>query len=243
MVPARRRRSVLLLGVLGVVLVALALALFGGSRSSPPTTGLQRQPSKGVATPPPPLGTDTQDAQVAPGDGALPSGFAHNPGGAATAATSYISALHGLVLAERGEREKAARAMAARGARGVVDQTLDSLAIFDRVVADARVALPNARVLVRDVPVAYKVNHFDPGRAEVRVWSVGLLLIEGRTEATEVWSTNTVQLAWEEGDWRLSSWSRATGPTPATGVDKPTPPAAVLAAIEGWEGFSYVPSS
>jgi hypothetical protein len=176
-------------------------------------------------------------------DGVVPVGFARNQPGAASAATSYISTLQSLVLVGRGEREAAVRRMVAPGSDPVVDQAVDGLAFLDRVVADARASLPGARVLVRDVPVAYTVAPFDADRARVRVWSVGIVLIEGRTEATEVWSTNTVDLAWKEGDWRVAAWARAAGPTPANSLDAATPPTAVLAAIDGWEGFRYVPSS
>jgi len=173
----------------------------------------------------------------------VPVGFARNQAGAATAATSYIATLQSLMLVGRGEREAAVRRMVAPGAGPVVDEAVDGLAFLDRIVADARAALPGARVLVRDVPVAYSVAPFDPDRARVRVWSVGIVLIEGRTEATEVWSTNTVDLTWRDGDWRVVAWARAAGPTPAASLVSATPPTAVLAAIDGWEGFRYVPSS
>lgn len=244
---ASRRRWLLPTVVLGGVALLAALALANRGSSSPPTSS--PGPVPGVGAPaqspmqPGPGGAGLDGSGPRATDGMVPVGFARNESGAASAATSYISTLQSLVLVGRGEREAAVRRMVAPGSGPVADQAVDGLAFLDRVVADARDALPGARVLVRDVPVAYTVAPFDAERARVRVWSVGIVLIEGRTEATEVWSTNTIDLAWKEGDWRVAGWTRAAGPTPATGLASATPPTAVLAAIDGWEGFRYVPSS
>ncbi|MGI8983163.1 MAG: hypothetical protein ACR2HM_01300 [Acidimicrobiales bacterium] len=170
-------------------------------------------------------------------------GFARSPDGAAAAASSYLSALHGLVLLDPVERETAVRRMAAPSAESVVDQTLESMEALDLILAEARAELPGARVLLREVPVAYDVEQFDPDRARVACWSLGIVLVEGRTQASEVWSTNTVELVWEQDDWRVWSWSRQPGPVPAVTTDGATEPARLLSAIEGWKGFRYVPSS
>ncbi|MDQ3570037.1 MAG: hypothetical protein M3396_05305 [Actinomycetota bacterium] len=245
---APRRRWLLPTVVLGgVVVVSVALTLANRGSSSPRTPPAGPVPAVGAPAPSPMQpgadGAGLNGSGPRTTDGMVPVGFARNESGAASAATSYISTLQSLVLVGRGEREAAVRRMVAPGSAPVVDQAVDGLAFLDRVVADARDALPGARVLVRDVPVAYTVSPFDAERARVRVWSVGIVLIEGRTEATEVWSTNTVDLAWKEGDWRVAGWTRAAGPTPATGLATATLPTAVLAAIDGWEGFRYVPSS
>jgi hypothetical protein len=67
--------------------------------------------------------------------------------------------------------------------------------------------------------------------------------VEGRTEATEVWSTNSVGLVWEAGDWRVAWWVRASGPVPASTREAPTPSEAVLRAVAGWKGFQHAPES
>lgn len=246
---AAPRRSRLWVGfaLTVVVIVAVVIGQGGDGRRAVPT-GSAAKPAPearvGAAAPPPPLSAAGPEN---PGprrtEGALPVGFARTEDGAVAAATTYLSTLHGLALGDAGAREEAVRRMSAPEAPGIVDQTLAGMAFLDGVVDEARAALPGARVFLREVPVAYDLSRFDPTRARVEVWSLGVVLIEGRTQATQVWSTNTVELAWDNGDWRLWSWARVPGPVPAASLDPPTDPAEVLAAIDGWEGYRYVPAS
>lgn len=176
------------------------------------------------------------------GDGAA-EGFARAREGAAAAALAYLAVLPSLVAAEPTEREAVLAELTAPGSANVFTETLEGLALLDRTLLEARAALPGARVLVREVPVSYTVAAYDDQRARVEVWSLGVVLIEGRTDATEVWSTNTVELTWAEGTWRVWAWSRRPGPVPAPSTDSPTPPAAVLAGVGSWEALRYAPAS
>lgn len=247
MAALRRRRVWLALVITVVVLVALVLGQGGdGRRALPRGSAAKEEPEQrvGVAAPPPPLspaGPESPGPRRTEGD--VPVGFARTEEGAVAAATTYLSTLHGLALGDAGARDEAVRRMAATAAPAIVDQTLAGMAFLDGVVDEARAALPGARAFLREVPVAYDLSRFDPARARVDVWSLGVVLIEGRTQATQVWSTNTVELAWEKGDWRLWSWARVPGPVPAASLDPPSDPAEVLAAIDGWEGYRYVPAS
>jgi hypothetical protein len=240
-----RRRVWPLLVVAGLTFTAVAaVALGGGHDPSPTSTGEEEGASpEGVVAPPPPVLAAATGPGPASSDGAVPVGFARSADGAAAAASSYLSTLHGLVLLDPVEREAAVRRMAAPSAESVVNRALESMEALDVILAEARAELPGARVLLREVPVAYDVEQFDPDRARVACWSLGIVLVEGRTQATEVWSTNTVELVWEQDDWRVWSWSRQVGPVPAVTPDEASDPAQLLSAIEGWEGFRYVPSS
>lgn len=250
----RHRAGLWALGVVTVVVV-VGLVVAGaagreGEGGNTPGGGASVNPSRqaaggsGAAAPAPPLGAGVTGG---PGprrsDAGVPVGFARTESGAVAAATSYLSSLHGVALGDAGARERAVRRMVASDASDIVEATLASMAFLDTVVGEARAALPSARAFLREIPVAYRLSRFDPSRAQVEVWSLGIVLIEGRTQATEVWSTNRVELAWEGDDWRLWSWSRTPGPVPAVSLDEPTDPAEVLAAIEGWEGYRYVPSA
>ncbi len=243
---SRRRWSWPLL-IVALTVAALAVVALGGSGEPilvPPPEDVAI-PTEGVVAPPPPVVPASFDSGPGPAssDGGVPVGFARSPDGAAAAASSYLSTLHGLVLLDPVQREAAVRRMAAPSAESVVNQAVESMEALDLILAEARTELPGARVLLREVPVAYDVEQFDPARARVACWSLGIVLVEGRTQATEVWSTNTVELVWEEDDWRVWSWTRQPGPVPAVTGDGATDPARLLSAIEGWEGFRYVPSS
>ncbi len=219
-----------------VTLAVVAARRGGGASAGDPS------PAGETAAPAPPM-----VAADGPGpsrvQGLVPAGFERSEAGAAAAATSYLATLQALVLASPAERDDALRRIAAADAPGVATEALAGLALFDASVAEARTVLPAAEVFVREVPIAYAVAGFHPDRVRVDVWSLGIVLIEGRTEATEVWSTNTVELVWERGDWHVWFWTRSPGPVPAASPAQPTPPSAVLDVVRGWEGYRYVPSS
>ncbi len=248
-VPGRSRWPWLALVLAGVIVIPLAVVALGNGRDPSPASsgaasvGEAPAAAAGVVAPPPPVVPASAGPGPSSSDGGVPVGFTRSPEGAAAAASSYLSTLHSLVLLDPSERESAVRRMAAPSAESVVVQALESMEALDQILAEARSELPGARVLLREVPVAYDVEQFDPDRARVACWSLGLVLVEGRTQATEVWSTNTVDLVWEQGDWRVWSWSRQPGPVPAVAADGASEPAQLLSAIEGWEGFRYVPSS
>lgn len=232
---ARRRWSAVLGGI--AVSALLAVGCGGG--------GSARNASRQGAAPPPPVAPGADEARPGPTRtvGAVPVGYARTEAGAAAAATSYLSALHKLAELDGNGRRQALLRIAAPRADAAVQTGLESLAILDSLLADAREVQPKARALVRDVPVAYRVEQFAADQARVGVWSVGVVLVEGRTLATEVWSTNIVDLVWEADDWRVWSWARTPGPQPAVSAEtEPMAPADVLAAVGGWEGYRYVPS-
>jgi hypothetical protein len=215
--------------VAGVVAVALIASRLGSN------------PSSGNPSDPPSPLPGVADAAL--GSNELgPERFARTESGAAAAATSYLATIASLIDAPPAQRQAALTRIAAPGSPTVVSDALQALETLDVSVADARSVLPTARVLIRDVPLAYQVEGFMPDRARVGVWSVGIVLVEGRTHATEVWSTSTVELVWVGGDWRVSSWSRAPGPTPAATPASATSPSALLDAVGGWGSYSHVPA-
>lgn len=222
----RRVPTWALVPIVVVVVVVVAASLAGGRRSPSPSALRSAGPPTG--------------APVA-ASGATPVAGGDDRRGAAAAALVYLATLSSLVGADPAGREATLRSLAAPGAPAVVTRTLKGMALLDRVVADARAALPSARVLVKEVPVSYTVAAHDGTRARVEVWSVGLVLIEGRTDATEVWSTNTVELSWAGDRWRVWDWSRRPGPVPAPTTDSPTAPADVLAGVGTWDEVAYAP--
>ena len=197
--------------------------------------GPERSPATSAAIKPAPPAVPGASAGSPPASGSERS--------AASAAAGYLAELSRLTLSDPSGREAALRAMVASDGRKVVPETLAAMRSMDGVVAQARAVVPDARVLLREVPVAFSVRSSRPERAEVRIWGMSLLLIEGRTQATEVWSTNTFHLSWEGARWRVSGWQRSPGPVPASGLQPPTDPGAVLDAVDGWEGFGYAPAS
>lgn len=226
----RRLACVALLGV-----VVTACGSGGSSTVS--------EPREGVAPAPPVAASADRGPGPTAVEGIVPVGFTRSPDGAVAAATTYLSTLHQLVASPDGDRRAALGVLSADGADALVDNAMAAFDTLDGVVADARRSAPDARLFLREVPVAYSLDQYTDDRARIEVWSLGLLLIEGVTQATEVWSTNEVELVWDGDDWRVWSWARTPGPQPAVGSVAPTPASEVLDAVEAWEGFRYVPDA
>jgi hypothetical protein len=215
--------------VLAVVMTALAFRAAGGGVGLDPATRSAPAARPGAASS---SGRGARSDLVA-------SGFSPDASGAAEAATSYLSTLERLVHTGPVDRATALRRLSASDAGTVVQNALDGLATLDALTTEARRTQPDARLVLREAPVAYDVSTTGAARARVRLWTVAVVLIEGRTEPREVWSTNTVDLVWEDGDWRVADWARRLGPVPTAQAD-PTPSAAGLDALH-WSDFRHVP--
>lgn len=226
-----------------VLIPVLLLGACGGSggTSEPPGQG------DAAVAPAPPVEPASDDRARGPGpsatDRGVPVGYEQSRDGAAAAATTYLSTLHQLVALGETERRAALGVLTADGADAVVDEATAAFTTLDNVVSQARTTAPDARLFLREVPMAYTVGRFSETRAQVEVWTVGVVIVEGATQATEVWSTNTVELVWEDGDWRVWSWARQAGPQPTLASAPAVSATEVLDAIEGWEGYRYVPAS
>lgn len=232
--PPLRSATVLLAAVLG--------AAGCGGPGRPRPADVPAAPA-GAAAPAPPTGPQPDASGPAGLDGVVPIGYAQSPRGAAAAATSYLSTLHRLVFLDQAGRETALRRMAAAGAAAVIRDGLEAMRALDQLLDETPSTDPQPKTLLREVPIAYRVGPGDDHQVRVDVWSVGVVLIGGRSAASEVWSTNSVQLVWEQGDWHVAWWGRTPGPVPAAGRQEPTPPDRVLHAVAGWEGYRYVPGT
>lgn len=162
----------------------------------------------------------------------MPTGYSRSREGAVAAAVAYTTTASERLLYLDPERaERALRAIAAD-------------ASGDALVADALAELARAREplasgrgttwwVVR--PLAVKVGAYSHERARVAVWVVRVLSRQGVVVPQSSWSTETVELVWEQGDWKLWSSDAAPGPTPVLdGSDMPASAAALDAALQGF---------
>ena len=224
-----------------VLVAAVVLGACGGSGSGREAS----REAEAAAAPAPPVGPASSARGPGPSEteGGVPVGYDRSASGAAAAATTYLSTLHQLVALGDAERRAALGVLSADGADAVAEEATVAFATLDDVVNRARATTPDARLFLREVPMAYTVSRFTDTRAQVEIWSVGIVIVEGATQATEVWSTNTVELVWEDGDWKVWSWARRAGPQPSLAPAAAAPATEVLDAIEGWEGYRYVPAA
>jgi hypothetical protein len=199
-VPAARRSRTWLWIVLAVVLLVAGLAIgrWVMPAGSSPTTG-----------------TGQPGASTAPGGGAIaaphgpakitqgvPSGYTHDRAGAATAGVNAVQLVVNVAHGQA-DPEVASRTWTASNA--------------DAGARQALAAQPGSADQTSKLPTTTRVTAYSDTAATVEVWvvSVGSSAgIGGGTNTAAKWSTHTVQLTWESGDWKVSSLRAISGPQP-----------------------------
>jgi hypothetical protein len=179
----------------------------------------------------------TDEAPATPGPtrevGGAPAGFARSRDGAQAAAIAYTATLsQRLLYLDPPAAEAAVRAISADASAGTL--TSDVLAGL-QAVREPLLAGTGATWWVVE-PLAAKVEAYTTDRARVAVWLVRILSRQGVVVPQSSWVTETVELVWEDGDWRLWSDESTPGPTPVLdGSDLPASAAQLDADLTGFE--------
>jgi hypothetical protein len=162
-----------------------------------------------------------------------PAGFARSRDGAMEAAIAYTATLsQRLLYLEPDAAEVAVRAVAAGASADAL--TNDVLAGL-RAVREPLATGTGATWWVVE-PLAAKVEAYTQDRARVSVWVVRVLSRQGVVVPQSSWVTETVELVWEGGDWRLWSDESTPGPTPVLdGSDVPASAAELDTELTGFE--------
>ncbi|WP_326808112.1 hypothetical protein OHB04_22170 [Streptomyces sp. NBC_01775] len=245
--PTRPGRS--LITIVAVVVLLIAAIAFanrgggkedgkggGGSAEEGRNGGAQAQPTAPTGQKPVKPGTDTPA-----------SGFAHTEQGAQSAAANYAVALSGDGMFADSTRQKIVKAVYAPR---VASDRMDDL---DRVYTDPKFlrgiglkkdgsAPKGSTFVARTIPVGAKVLDYKDNKARVAIWYSSLFGLAGegsKTPVTESWYTNTFELSWLDGDWKVADFKQKEGPTPI-GKDQAASSADEMAdAVERFGGFTY----
>ncbi|MEV7684085.1 hypothetical protein AB0O64_36950 [Streptomyces sp. NPDC088341] len=237
--PARGSRSLItVVGVVVLLIAAIAFANRGGDKSADTGKGT------GAAAPDPTAASGVKP--VTGKNGTIPSGFAQDEQGAASAAANYAVALGSAEMFDAEARQGIIRAThdptTVEELLGEME-TAYSPAFYQNVGLNEDGSVPTGLTFVsRTVPVGTKVTDLSSATATVEVWSTGLMGLagEGSTKpVTETWFTITQKLKWIDGDWKVSSSSQSEGPTPVTGDNRASTADEIAKAVEGYGGFTY----
>ncbi|WP_128976977.1 hypothetical protein [Streptomyces roseicoloratus] len=241
--PARGGRS--LFAVVGVVILlvaAIALANRGDGTPESGTRGAGPDAQAGSAAPTSPTGV----RPVTGKNGTIPSGFAHDEQGAQSAAANYAVALGSVDMFRRGTREVIVRAIHDPAVADGLVKSLDdsySAGFLANVGLGPDGAAPAGLTFVsRTVPVGTTVKEAAGDTATVEVWCTGLVGLagEGSTKpVTSTWFTITEKLKWVGGDWKVVSSAQSEGPTPVNGDNRASMADDIARAVEGYGGFTY----
>ncbi|MGW0021621.1 hypothetical protein ACWDUD_25175 [Rhodococcus sp. NPDC003382] len=135
----------------------------------------------------------------------VPHGYDHTEAGAQTAAANFVQAVSQVALG---------RITAADVKNGLVggDASDALIAIVEDNVSHSEETVMNT------IPALVNVTDYSDDRAVVSVWAVSTsqddLSGTGKVSITTFWSTTTVTLQWEDGDWKAVDWAFRSGPEP-----------------------------
>ena len=218
------RTKYVLVAAAAAAVFALGIAI--GSRiAAPSTTSAPLLPAKtagsGAASPP-------QRPKTAP-----------TPAGAVAAAARSITAFDGDVLLS----PERLRALVGRIASN--ESRLELVAAFSEASEQTRAKLgaatvPRPVIVLRSVPIGYRIDRFSKTEATVAVWYVGIVGSGASVQPQQSWRTQIVNLVWEHRAWKVRSFASSPGPTPPLPPPDTTAPAGDLfTSIPRFEEFRH----
>ncbi len=221
----RRGSNGVLVGVVGaVVLLAVGIAL--GSR-----IGAQHQAAIGTRV--------TSGADVVPDPAGAPRPSSRTQAAAVEAAVRSITAFDGDVLLDPVRAATVVTRIASLASRSRLIAAFTEASIQTRAKLGADTA-PRPVIVLRSVPVGYRIDRFSPDEATVAVWYVGIVASGATVDPQQSWRTQIVALVWERGAWRVSSFESSSGPTPPVSTaEAPPSPSELFAAIPQFEEFDH----
>ncbi|MDX3366446.1 hypothetical protein PV387_10445 [Streptomyces sp. ME02-6987-2C] len=156
----------------------------------------------------------------------VPVGYSHNQGGAVQAAVNYqVARSSAAYFTDEKARHATLTAMMASQARE--RQIRNDDIGMQQVLTSLGVTASNEGELVaRTAAMGTRVITYTDQVATVEVWMAGLVGVTDRNAPMPVsasWTTYTLTLQWQSGDWKLASITSVNGPTPLdTGSDSPS---------------------
>ncbi|MEU7409514.1 hypothetical protein AB0B40_09310 [Streptomyces sp. NPDC042638] len=242
--PRRPNRSssrslVTVVGVVVLLIAAIAFANRGGDSSSDDASAKTDKPASSMTSA---SGTRPVDSRTA----GVPTGFAHTEQGAQSAASNYAVALGSTGMFNKDSRHTLLQLLYTPEAAVRLQNTMDQAYSTDFLATmglDAAGNAPKGNTFVsRVIPVGTTVRQYSADSAKVAVWYVGLIGMAGSTSTdpvTSSWKTWTFDLRWSDGDWRIDSETQQDGPAPVPGDDKAATSDEISKAIEEYGGFTY----
>lgn len=160
---------------------------------------------------------------------------AHTREGAARSAARALSSLadpH--LISSRRARRVAVAAFAPPAYRTTLDPLFDRT--YDYLSGILGTSAARGDVVLRMMPLGYRVEAFSARRASVALWQVTLLATPERAPIA-AWSTSRAELIWSGGRWRVERFGSDT-PGPVPSVTAPATTAAPGDFVTAAQGFS-----
>ncbi|QIP85768.1 hypothetical protein GLX30_19000 [Streptomyces sp. Tu 2975] len=233
------RSLITVVGVVVLLIAAIAFANQGGGADTPPEAGDNAPKARSTA----PSGVRPVKGNA----GGIPTGYAQDEQGAQSAAANYAVALGSDGMFAKARRDEIVNTVYARDVaearRGDLDSVYSSKEFLTGIGLEPDGTAPAGMTFItRFNPVGTKVESFTPTRASVSVWYSALFGLAGegsQNPVTESWYTNTFDLRWVDGDWKVADFTQKDGPVPV-GRDQTASGAQEMAdAVQQFGGFTY----
>jgi hypothetical protein len=249
--------------MLATVLLALVLFLGGlavgratvgrGTAAGPvdvPATTAAAPGQAAPATSPPARAEQATASRVGPREveSGVPVGYQHSEQGAVAAAANYARVLSSTLILDRSRRRKAIEALAAPETLARQQRAWDqAVASLSKGLGVADGAAQDGTVLLRAVPVGWRLERYTGDRATVAIWVTSVLGALGGppdgVPVREAWGTTRVQLRWVGGDWKLLDTTNTDGPRPIADSATPTADSRLIPEAQQFKEFNYAPGS
>ncbi|BDH15852.1 hypothetical protein [Streptomyces hygroscopicus] len=235
------RNLVTIVGVIVLLLAAIAFANRGGSGNSETPAGDSAKDAD-HAQPTAPTGTKPATGK----NGGIAAGFAKTEQGAQSAAANYAVALVSANILKSNERHSIVKQAFVPAKAEEMQGKLDaaySTAFLKKLGLDANGnAAQGMTYISRTVPIGTKLVKLTGDTASLEVWCTGLFGTAGAKSTTPVtsdWFTMHLQLKWASGDWKVEGFSQLDGPAPVNGDNKTSGADQIAKAVEQYGGFTY----
>ncbi|MER7568962.1 hypothetical protein ABTZ93_39455 [Streptomyces sp. NPDC097941] len=233
------RSLVTVVGVVVLLIAAIAFANRGGDDPSSSAQGTGGQPNATTTAP-----TGTKPVQSTPGT--LPTGYAHDAQGAQSAAANYAVALGSSDMFAKATRDTLLQTIITPTRVAGLEAALDKAYTpeFNETLGLNRDGSPPAgyTFVSRTSPIGTKVTQTSEAATTVDVWCGGLLGLAGANSTNPVtssWFTITMELEWTSNTWKIVTHSQKDGPSPVPGDDKASSADEMAKAVEEYGGFTY----
>ncbi|MEU9170976.1 hypothetical protein AB0D34_24755 [Streptomyces sp. NPDC048420] len=233
------RSLVTVVGVIVLLIAAIAFANRGGDDSAASAEGAGGQPKATTTAP-----SGTEPVRSTPG--AIPTGYARDAQGAQSAAANYAVALGSADMFNKAKRDATLQIVIAPSRVATFQSALDQAytAAFNKNVGlnDDGSTPAGYTFVSRTNPIGTKVTASSANSATVEVWCSGLLGMAGEKSTNPVtnsWFTITMKLEWAADDWKIVTQSQKEGPAPVPGDDTASSADEMAKAVDEYGGFTY----
>ncbi|MEV6404113.1 hypothetical protein AB0M58_14360 [Streptomyces bobili] len=209
-----------------LVVIGLLVGGGGGGGGGGATATVTAEASAGNPVVKEPVGGNASISAHRTVDG-VPVGYPRSQAGAVKAAVNYQLARSSTgYLADPAARAKTLRAMATSSTYGELRRSDDEAAEGALTSLGLSRQQAEQSLVSRSAVLGTRVVTYVPEAASVELWMAGIVGVTSEDSPLPVtgsWTTVTISLQWQNGDWKLSAIQSQTGPTPVqSGSEDPT---------------------